>query len=96
MEKVILNTEDKEKDKLKHKEFCTESVLNFLRQNDELILDYLEQVRDRGKLPNYSDFLRTIMGTTAEKVNLASIYVIRSRATEYLMSRFREVYPEEA
>lgn len=85
----------KEELKEKQREFCTNSVLNFLKQSDELIVDYLKDVREMGKLPNYSDFLRRIVGTTAEKVNLASIYVVRSKATEYLLQRFYELYPEE-
>lgn len=86
---------DKDVLKSRHKEFCTNSVLKFLKQNDELVVDYIEEVRDRDKMPNYSDFLRKVMGTTAEKVNLASIYVIRSQATKYLVNRYRELYPEE-
>lgn len=83
---------EREEMKLRHKEFCTNSVLNFLKENNELIDEYLVDVREKGKIPNYSDFLRTIQGTTAEKVNLASIYVVRSRCTEYLQSRYFERY----
>lgn len=94
-EKPEFKVISKEELKAKQKDFCTASVLKFLRENDELVDEYLTDVRDIGKVPNYSDFLRRHMGTTAEKVNLASIYVRRSSATKYLVERFYTLFPEE-
>lgn len=94
-EKPEMKFIEKDELKIRQKEYNTWSVLKFLKESDDLVRDYIEWVRERGKMPNYSDFLRMVTGTTAEKVNLASIYVIRSRATEYLMERYGQLYPEE-
>lgn len=73
---------------MKDKEFCTNSVLNFLRGSEELVLDYFNEVFEDDRLPNYSDMLRYVSGTTAEEVNLASTMVVRSKVTEYLRNKY--------
>lgn len=73
---------------MKDKEFCTNSVLNFLEGSEELVLDYFNEVFEDDRLPNYSDMLRYVSGTTAEEVNLASTMVVRSKVTEYLRNKY--------
>lgn len=80
--------------KLKDKEFCTKSVLNFLKGNTELVKDYFDEVFEDDRLPNYSDMLRYVSGTTADDVNLASTMVVRSEVTEYLRNKY-ECYLKE-
>ena len=79
---------------LKDRDYCTKSVLKFLRSSSDLLQSYFETNYERGSLPNYSDFLRKVVGTTAEKVNLASIYVVRSTITEYMLAEYYRLYPD--
>lgn len=69
-------------------EYCTESVLKWLRTDTDTVNEYLEDVIERGVEPNYTDMLKFVSGTTVENVNLASIYVKRSRCTAYLQKEY--------
>lgn len=77
---------------MRDKEFCTKSVLNFLKSNPDVVKDYLDSVYEEGYLPNYSDMLRTISGTTVDEVDLASTMVVRREITKYLRSLFSTLY----
>lgn len=79
---------------MKDKEFCTNSVLNFLRGSKELVTDYFNEVYEDDRLPNYSDMLRHVSGTTAEDVNLASTMVVRSKVTDYLRGEYTSYIKE--
>ena len=69
-------------------EYYTESVLKWLRTDTDTVNEYLDDVIEKGTKPNYTDLLKYVSGTTVENVNLASIYVKRSKCTEYLLSEY--------
>lgn len=67
------------------KEYCTNSVLNFLKESPELVYEYLNDANREGRTISYSDMLRVILnGTTKEGVNFASRFIVRSKITNYL------------
>ena len=67
------------------KEYCTNSVLNFLNESPELVYEYLDDANREGRTISYSDMLRVILnGTTKEGVNFASRFIVRSKITNYL------------
>lgn len=67
------------------KEYCTNSVLNFLKESPELVYEYLYDANREGRTISYSDMLRVILnGTTKEGVNFASRFIVRSKITNYL------------
>ena len=67
------------------KEFCTNSVLNFLKNNIDLVYEYINKAREYREPLSYSGMLRlTISGETKEGVRLNSRMVERSRLTEFI------------
>ena len=67
------------------KEYCTNSVLNFLKESPELVYKYLHHPNRQGRTVSYSDMLRVILNrTTKEGVNFASRFVVRGKITNYL------------
>lgn len=69
-------------------EYCTESVLKWLRTDKDTVNEYLDDAIEKGIKPNYTDMLKFVSGTTVENVNLASIYVKRSKCTAYLQQEY--------
>ena len=69
----------------KDKEFCTNSVLQFLKENKYLIEEYIEKATRLGEPISYSGMLRlTVDGDTRDGVKLRSRMVERSRVTKYI------------
>lgn len=72
----------------KKQEFCTNSILNWLKSNIETVEEYFEKCYDRGTQPNYTDMLRMVSGTTIDDVNLASTFVVRADCTRWLVEKY--------
>lgn len=67
------------------KEFCTNSVLQFLRENIDLVYEYINKANAYGEPLSYSGMLRLMVeGTTREGVNLRSRGVERSKVTKFI------------
>lgn len=73
-------------------EFCTKSVLNWLQEDEETLNEYLKDSYERGIIPNYTDLLKRVSGTTKENVRLDSIYVYRRECTRYILNKYNEKY----
>ena len=69
-------------------DFCTASVISFLQENRYLINEYFEDCQKHGSRPTYSNFLHIVSGTTKEKVNLASSYVLRGVISDWLFGEY--------
>lgn len=66
--------------------FCTDSVIAFLKENTELVRDYVQWSKGSGFSYSYSGMLKYgLNGTTAEDVDFSSIYVERKCVTEFLL-----------
>lgn len=75
--------------------YCTESVLNFLKENESLVNRYLLDVYSRGCSPNYSEMLiGVISGETRDGISFDSIYVDRGVVTAYLRRSYVSLYGE--
>ena len=75
--------------------YCTESVLEFLRENESLVNSYLLESYNRGSSPKYSVMLMgKISGETRDGVSFDSIYVDRNAVTEYLRGSYLALYGE--
>lgn len=67
------------------KEFCTNSVLTFLKENINLVYEYINKAREYEEPLSYSGMLRlTISGDTKEGVKLNSRMVERSKLTKFI------------
>lgn len=72
--------------------FCTNSILNWLKSNLDVVEEYFEKCYDRGTRPNYTDMLRMVSGTTIDDVNLASTLVVRAECTKWLVGEYSGWY----
>lgn len=72
----------------KKQEFCTTSVMNWLKSNKETVSEYFERCYDKDRKPNYTDMLRMVSGTTIDDVNLASTFVVRAECTRWLVENY--------
>lgn len=67
------------------KEFCTNSVLQFLKENKYLVEEYIEKATLLGEPISYSGMLRlTVDGDTRDGVKLRSRMVERVKVTKYI------------
>lgn len=73
-------------------EFCTDSVLDYLRDNPDVVRVYLSDVSRRGIYPSYSDMLLRVSGTTREGVELNSYLVTRRVVTAWLRCEYARLY----
>lgn len=65
----------------------TESVIEFLKSNKDLLDDYFSETKEKGRNPSYSELLihQRLSGTTKEKVDFTSSSVKRSSVTKWLI-----------
>lgn len=67
----------------------TDSIIEYLKENRSLVIEYCEGCRRRGTKPNYSEFCRRYLnGTTTGGHSFSSIKADRERLTEYIRSNF--------
>lgn len=73
------------------KGFCTASVMNFLIDNSELLLQYFEECKDEGREPSYSNFLMSckLSGCTAEGINFNYSRIMRSVITDWMCYTYK-------
>ena len=73
-------------------EFCTDAVLDFLRESPDVVSVYLRDVSRRGVYPSYSDMLLRVSGTTKKGVELNSYLGTRRVVTAWLRCEYARLY----
>lgn len=64
--------------------FNTNSILKFLKENMDLLYEYLDNCEKDCIYPNYSHFLKRVSGFTSDNVDLRSGLVDRSCITKFM------------
>mgnify|MGYP000041319686 CR=1 FL=1 len=74
------------------KRIGTESVLNFLIENKDIVNNYFVYVNDSNGTISYSDLTKHLSGTTKDGVNLHSAFLNRGILTRYLRCTYDNMY----
>lgn len=65
------------------------SVMSYLENNKEVLLEYFNECKDENKVPNYSEFTRKYLcGETKEGVSFSSIKLKRNELTNFLRNKY--------
>lgn len=66
------------------------SVINYLENNNDRMIEYFEECFKENKQPNYSEFCRKYLeGTTSEGVAFNSIKLKRRELTIFLRNNYK-------
>ena len=66
------------------------SVINYLENNNDRMIEYFEECFKENKKPNYSEFCRKYLeGTTSEGIAFNSIKLKRRELTIFLRNNYK-------
>ena len=69
--------------------FENKSVISYLEENREELVEYFVECQKENKTPNYSEFCRKhLNGETKEGVSFSSIKVKRNELTDFIRNKY--------